>query len=73
MGKVTGEICNFCFPNVCKIELRVFREAATFIRVDGEMRPLPAHFDNPVEFMSLGIFKRVSSRSLITHVLNLCK
>ena len=47
MGKVTGEISNFRFPNACKIELRTFREADTFIRVDGEMHRLPAYFDDP--------------------------
>ena len=47
MGKVTGEISNFCFPNACKIELRAFREAGTFIRVDSEMCWLSAYFDNP--------------------------
>ena len=50
MGKVTGEISNFRFPNACKIiiELHAFREAGTFIRVDGEMCRLLAYFDNPV-------------------------
>ena len=47
MGRVTGEISNFHFPNARKIELRAFREASTFIRVDGEMRRLLAYFDNP--------------------------
>ena len=47
-GEVTGEISNFRFPNACKIELCSFREADPFIRVDGEMRQLPAYFDNPV-------------------------
>ena len=42
MGKVTGD--NFHFPYACKIELCAFREAGTFIRVDGEMRWLPAYF-----------------------------
>ena len=40
MGKVTEDISNFRFPNACKIELRMFREAGTFIRVDGEIRQL---------------------------------
>ena len=49
MGKVTGNISNFRFPNACKIiELRAFIEAGTFIRIDGEMHRLPAYFDNPV-------------------------
>ena len=48
MGKVTGDISNFRFSNASKIELRAFREASTFIRVDGEMCRLPADFDNPV-------------------------
>ena len=52
MGKVTGDISNFRFPNACKIELRAFREAGTFIRVDGEMRQLLAYFDNPVGISS---------------------
>ena len=47
MGKVRGDISNFRFPNVCNIELCTFREAGTFIRVDGDMRQLPAYFDNP--------------------------
>ena len=47
MGKVTGEISNFHFPNACKSELCAFREAGTFIRVDGEMHRLLAYFDNP--------------------------
>ena len=47
-GKSNGRFSNFRVPNACKIELRAFREAGTFIRVDGEMRRLPAYFDNPV-------------------------
>ena len=47
MEKVTGDISHFRFSNACKIELRTFREAGTFITVDGEMRRLPANFDNP--------------------------
>ena len=46
-GKSNGRFSNFHFPNACKIDLRAFREASTFIRVDSEMRRLPAYFDNP--------------------------
>ena len=49
MGKVTGDISNFRFPNACKIGLRAFIEAGTFIRIDGETRRLPAYFDNPAD------------------------
>ena len=48
MGKVTGDISNFRFPNDCKIELHAFIEAGSFIRIDSEMCQLPAYFDNPV-------------------------
>ena len=46
-GKCNGRFSNFRFPNGCKIELCAFRVAGAFIRVDGEMRWLPAYFDNP--------------------------
>ena len=47
IGKVKGDISNFRFANACEIELRAFREAGTFIRLDGEMLRLLAYFDNP--------------------------
>ena len=56
MGKVTGDISNFHFPNACRIELCAFSEGSTFIRVDGEMRWLPAYFDNPGVIHGLGFF-----------------
>ena len=31
-----------------KIELQAYRVFGTFLRVAGEMRRLPAYFDNPV-------------------------
>ena len=46
--KKQGRFPNFCFPNACKIELRVFREGSAFIREDSEMCRLPAYLDNPV-------------------------
>ena len=48
MGKVREDFPFFHFPNACKIELQTFREASTFIWVDGEMQWLPAYFDNPI-------------------------
>ena len=47
-GKSKRRFSIFHFPNACKIELQTFREASTFIRVDGEMQWLPAYFDNPI-------------------------
>ena len=46
--KSNGRFSNFCFLNSCKIELPMFRQAGTFIRVDSEMRWLPGYFDKPV-------------------------
>ena len=48
VGKSNRRFSIFRFPHTCKIELQTFREASTFIQVDGEMHWLPVYFDNPV-------------------------
>ena len=50
VGKVTGRFSNFRFPDAYKIELHIFREAGTFIGVDGEMHRLLAYFDHPADY-----------------------
>ena len=49
-GKSNGRFSNFHSPIAYKIELCAFREAGTFIRVDGEMHRLPAYFDHPERY-----------------------
>lgn len=47
-GENNGRFSNFRFPDACKTELRAFREASAFVRVDSEMCWLLAYLDNPV-------------------------
>lgn len=49
-GKIIRRFSNFHFPKACQIELRVFREAGHFIRIDSGMWLLP-YFYNPVQYM----------------------